>query len=323
MPCLAFINETKPQNMKAIRIHQFGGPEVLKLEEAPRPTPAAGEVLIKVHAASVNPVDWKVREGKENDQFGIKLPAILGWDAAGTIEEVGSGVTTFNKGDEVYSMPNFPNDGTYAEYVIAQAGEVAMKPKSLDFTQAAAVPMTSLTAWQGIFDQGHLQPGQRILIHAAAGGVGSFAVQFAKWKGAYVIGTASGANVDFVKNLGADEVIDYKAQKFEDVVKDVDVVLDLIGGEVEKASIKVLKPGGILVTAVGLQHRDELEAKGIRGKEYYAQSKPEDLNRIAALIDEGAVKPVIAKVLPLEKAAEAQTESAGGHVRGKIVLQVR
>lgn len=294
----------------------------MKLEEVDQPTPAAGEVLIKVAATSVNPVDWKVREGKENDQFGVKLPAILGWDAAGIIEEVGAGVTAFKPGDEVYAMPNFPRDGTYAEYAIAQAGEVAMKPKSLGFTEAAAVPMGSLTAWQGIFDQGNLQAGQRILIHAAAGGVGSFAVQFAKWGGAYVIGTASGANVDFVKSLGADEVIDYKTQKFEDVVKDVDVVFDLIGGEVEKASIKVLKPGGILVTTVGLQHKDQLESAGIKGKEYFSQSVPEDLNQIAALIDEGKVKPVIAKVLPLAQAAEAQKESAGGHVRGKIVLEV-
>ena len=309
--------------MKAIRIHQFGGPDVLKLEEVDGPKPAADEVLIKVKATSINPVDWKVREGKENDQFGVKLPAILGWDAAGIIEEVGSNVIIFKKGDEVYAMPNFPNDGTYAEYVIAPANQVAMKPKTLDFIHAAAVPMGSLTAWQGIFDHGHLQAGQRILIHAAAGGVGSFAVQLAKWKGAYVIGTASGSNVDFVKSLGTDEVIDYKTQKFEEVVKDVDVVFDLIGGDVEKNSIKVLKRGGILVTTVGLQYDEELEKAGSTGEDYFSQSKPEDLKQIADLIDEGKVKPIIAKVLPLAQAAEAHEESEGGHVRGKIVLEVQ
>ena len=198
--------------MKAIRIHEFGGPEVLKLEEVPRPIPAAGEVLIKVFATSVNPVDWKIREGQRKEKFPVNFPLIPGWDVSGEIEEVGSDVKNFRKGDEVYSRPDPTKNGTYAEYVVVKANQVALKPKSIDHEQAAAVPLAGLTAWQGLFDYGQLQQGQKVLIHAASGGVGTFAVQFAKWKGAYVIGTTSAENIDFVKQLGADEVIDYKKE---------------------------------------------------------------------------------------------------------------
>ncbi len=309
--------------MKAVRIHQYGGPEVLKIEEVEKPKPAAGEVLIKVYATSVNPVDSKIRSGKNHQRYNNPMPLTLGWDVSGTIEELGADVKGFTKGDEVYARPDLNRDGTYAEYVVVQADKVGYKPKSLTHNEAAAVPLAGLTAWQGIFDHGKLQAGQCILIHGAAGGVGTFAVQLAKWKGAYVIGTASESNIDFLKGLGADEVIDYKKQKFEELLKDIDVVFDLIGGDTQKKSVQVLKEGGILVSTLGIVDKDLLAQKNIKGEAYMAQSIPDQLNQMATLIDEGKLKPIIAKVMPLEEAAEAQRESEAGHVRGKIVLEVR
>ena len=305
-----------------MRIHQFGGPEVLKMEEIEKPTPAADEVLIKVYATSVNPVDSKIRSGKNYQRYKNPMPMTLGFDVSGTIEAVGNDVKTFKEGDEVYARPDLNRDGAYAEYVTMQANKVGFKPKSIDHDKAAAVPLVALTAWQGIFDHGKLKANQRILIHAAAGGVGTFAVQLAKWKGAYVIGTASEDNIEFLKELGADEVIDYKKQKFEEVVKDIDVVFDLIGGDTQKNSVKVLKEGGILVSTLGIADNNLLAQKNIHGEAYMAQSTPDQLNQIAQLIDEGKLKPIIAKVMPLEQAAEMQKESEAGHVRGKIVLKV-
>jgi NADPH:quinone reductase-like Zn-dependent oxidoreductase len=225
--------------MRAVRLHAFGGPDVLKIEETPRPEPKSGEVLIRVHGAGVNPVDWKIREGYTNH----KLPLVPGWDVAGVIEKVGPEVTSLKPKDEVYGYFDLSRNGAYADYVAVPAEEVALKPKSLDFTKAAAVPLAALTAWQGLFDVGGLKPGQKVLIHAAAGGVGSFAVQFAKWKGAHVIGTASGRNVQFVRELGADEVIDYTKTAFEEAVDNVDLVFDTMGGETQKRSWQVLKKG--------------------------------------------------------------------------------
>ncbi|WP_311136815.1 NADP-dependent oxidoreductase [Hymenobacter cellulosilyticus] len=213
--------------MKAVRIHAFGGPEVLQLEEVARPVPAADEILIKVYASGVNPVDWGIREGG-NDVLRpyLALPMTLGWDAAGVVEAVGSEVTGFQVGDAVYGEPNFPGAGSYAEYCTSKATQFALKPKSLSFMAAAGVPLAGLTAWTALFEQGKLQPGQRVLVQGASGGVGGFAVQFAKAKGAYVIGTASAANLDYVKQLGADEVIDYRSQEVVALVQDVDVVLE-------------------------------------------------------------------------------------------------
>ncbi|HEY0244495.1 MAG TPA: NADP-dependent oxidoreductase, partial [Mucilaginibacter sp.] len=229
--------------MKAIRIHEFGGPEVLKLEDIPVPIPAADEVLIKVYATSINPVDWKIREGQRKEKFPVNLPLTLGWDVSGVIEKMGNAVNNFKYGDEVYSRPDPTRNGTYAEYVVVKADLVSLKPKSVDHIQAASVPLAGLTAWQGLFQYGQLQAGQKVLIHAASGGVGTFAIQYAKAKGAYVIGTASESNIDFVKQLGADEVIDYKNEKFEDKLSDIDLVLDTIGGDTQKRSLKVLKNG--------------------------------------------------------------------------------
>ena len=318
--------------MKAVRIHAFGGPEVLKLEDVERPVPARDEILIKVYASGVNPADWGIRKGG-NDYLRpfLKLPLILGWDAAGIVEETGSDVTAFKKGDAVYGIPDFPGDGSYAEYCTAKASQFALKPESIGFNEAAGVPLAGLTAWTAVFEHGKLQPGQRILIQGASGGVGSFAVQFAKAKGAYVIGIASAGNLDYLKQLGADEVIDYRSQQFEDLVKDVDVVFEASplrdNGERLK-SVTVLKEGGALVSVnIDLPFNDEVLAalakKQAKGELSANQPKQEYLVEIARLIDDGKVKVFISKVFPLEQVVEAHRESETWHVRGKLVLEVR
>jgi len=308
--------------MKAIRMHEFGGPEVLKQEDAPKPKPQDDEVLIKVYASGVNPVDWKIREGQRKEKFPVHFPLIPGWDVSGIVEEAGSKVKNLKQGDEVYSRPDPTKDGTYAEYVTVKANQVNLKPKSINHVKAAAVPLAGLTAWQGLFEHGQLQPGQKVLIHAASGGVGSFALQFAKWKGAYVIGTTSEKNIDFVKQLGADEVIDYKKENITDRLKDIDLVFDTIGGDTQKESLQVIKKGGRLITTLKPEFLEEAKERGIHLEGYTAQSYPEDLKQIADLIDAGKVRPVIAEVFPLANAAEAQEKSKQGHTTGKIVLEV-
>lgn len=318
--------------MKAVRIHEFGGPEVLKIEDVDRPVPAADEILVKVYASGVNPVDWVIRQGSNDAMRSfLTLPLILGWDAAGIVEETGSDVTGFQKGDAVYGLPNFPGDGSYAEYCVAKASQFAGKPKSISFNEAAGVPLAGLTAWTAMFEYGKLQPGQRILIQGASGGVGSFAVQFAKAKGAYVIGTASASNLDYLKQLGADEVIDYRSQKFDELVRDVDVVLDaspLRDNTERLKSVTVLKEGGIFVSVNTDFPFDDavlaaLEKKRAKGELVANQPKQEFLTEIARLIDEGKVTVVVSKVYPLEQVADAHRESETWHVRGKLVLEIR
>lgn len=317
--------------MKAVRIHAFGGPEVLQVEDIARPVPAPDEILIKVYASGVNPADWIIREGG-NDFLRpfLKLPLTLGWDAAGVVAETGSEVTTFQKGDAVYGIPNFPGDGSYAEYCVAKASQFAFKPKSIGFNEAAGVPLAGLTAWAALFEHGKLQPGQRILIHGASGGVGSFAVQFAKAKGAYVIGIASAGNLEYLKQLGADEVLDYRSQPFEELVRDVDVVFDgspLRDNAGRLKSVAVLKEGGILVSVnLDFPFSEEVLAalakKHATGELAANQSRRDWLTEMAQLIDEGKVKVVISQVFPLEQVAEAHRESETWHVRGKLVLEV-
>ncbi len=308
--------------MKAVRIHTYGGPEVLTYEEAPLPTIAADDILIRVHAAAVNPVDWKIREGYLKDFLPYKLPLVLGWDVSGVVEAVGANVTTFKPGDEVYSRPNIARDGAYAEYIAVKASEVAFKPKTVDHIHAAAVPLAGITAWHCLFESAQLQAGQRVLIHAAAGGVGSYAVQFARWKGAYVIGTASAQNRDFLLNLGADEVIDYQTTRFEDAVEPVDVVFDTIGGDVQERSWQVVKPGGMLVSVVSPPSEEKAAAHQCRSAYVFIQPRADWLTEMAQLIDDGQVKPIVDKILPLSQAVEAHQQSQSGHTRGKIVLQV-
>jgi NADPH:quinone reductase-like Zn-dependent oxidoreductase len=250
--------------MKAVRIYTHGRPETLVYEDAPRPTPLTGEVLIRVRAASVNPVDWKIRDGYGKELFNHQMPLILGWDVAGTIEAIGPEVEKFKLGDPVYGYTSLLRDGAYAEFAIAKQEEIALKPASLDFIQAAAVPVGALTAWQALFDTAKLQENQKVLIHAASGGVGSMAVQLAKAKGAYVIGTASARNADFVRELGVDEFIDYQSTSFETVVHDVDVVLDAIGSDTQVRSFGVLRKDGFLVSIVELPSPELTTQHGVR-----------------------------------------------------------
>ncbi|HXX18604.1 MAG TPA: NADP-dependent oxidoreductase [Candidatus Acidoferrum sp.] len=309
--------------MKAVRIHEYGGPEVLRYEDAPRPEPGPGEVLIRVHAASVNPVDWKVRAGYAKNMLKYKMPFIPGWDVSGVVETVGSGVSRLKVGDEVYSRPDISRDGTYAEYVVVKESEIALKPKSIDHVHASSIPLAALTAWQALFDGAKLSAGQTVLIHGAAGGVGTFAVQFAKMKGARVIATASKRNHDFLRSLGADELIDYNTTKFEDVVHDVDVVLDTITGETADRSYGVIKKGGVYVSILAPPSEEKAAAHGVRTHHTFVQPNVEQLNEIAKLVDSGKLKLTIEKVFPLAEARAAQELNAQGHTRGKIVLAVR
>ncbi len=305
--------------MKAIRIHQYGGPEVLAQVEMQRPKPGPNEVLIKIHAASVNPVDWKIRAGHMKDFLPLTLPATLGSDVSGTVEEVGLGASRFKQGDEVYASLGLEGGG-YAEYAVAKEEMVAEKPSTLDHVQTAAIPVAGLTAWQTLFEVAQLRAGQKVLIHAAAGGVGNFAVQFAKAKGAYVIGTASSRNQAFLGELGVDRAVDYRKTRFEDVVDDADVVLDTIGGDTQERSFKALKKGGMLVSIVQPPSQELAAKHGVRALFYAAHPSSSDLTEIAKLIDSGNVKTVVETVLPLAEARRAHELSQSGHARGKIVL---
>jgi len=309
--------------MKAVRIHQYGGSEVLVYENAPLPTILPDEVLIKVHASGVNPVDWKIREGLRLTTFPTELPLTLGWDVSGVIESIGTEVTDFKKGDKVYSRPNIARNGTYAEYVAVKASEVAFKPKTIEHVRAASVPLAALTAWQALFDHGKLEAGQKVLIIGASGGVGSFAVQLAKWKKAKVIGVCSSKNVDFLKSLKADQVIDYTTVHYEDVVKNVDLVFDAVGGEAKVHGWKVLKAGGMFVSITGKPESNDPHAEGKHGAGFIVTPNKEQLTQIAKLIDEGTLRPVVSTVLPLSDARKAQDMlQHSQNVRGKIVLKV-
>jgi len=310
------------KTMKAVRIHTYGGPEVLKFEDAPRPEPAPGEVLIKVNAAGVNPIDWKIRAGYLKDHRPYFFPLILGWDVSGIIEANGLDGTRFKNGDEVYARSDIARNGAYAQYIVAKQVEVAQKPKLIDHIRAAAIPLAALTAWQALFDAAGLSAGQKVLIHGAAGGVGSFAVQLAKWKGTHVIGTASARNQAFIQELGADESIDYTKTRFDDVVRDVDVVFDTVAGQTQTRSWKVLKKGGILVSIASPPSAEDAVRNGVRQAFVFMVPNASQLTEIAKLVDSGKLKPVVETVLPLSEARRAHELSQTGHTRGKIVLQV-
>jgi NADPH:quinone reductase-like Zn-dependent oxidoreductase len=315
------ILQTSPTTMTAVRVHEPGGREVLKVEQAPRPVPGNGEMLVRVHAAAINPVDWKMRKGGRGRTGGAE-GFILGFDISGIVDQVGPGVTKFKAGDAVFAMLGLQRGGGYAEYAVVKEDEAAMKPAKASHVEAAAVPLAALTAWQALFDTAHLDKGQTVLIHAGAGGVGHFAIQLAKWKGAHVIATASKDNLDFLKQLGADEAIDYRNQKFEDVAKDVDVVLDSIGGDTQQRSFSVLKKGGMLVSIVGRPGAQKASDAGVRAAGILVKPNSDELARIAKLIDDGQVKPIVSKTFPLADVAQAHELSETGHARGKIVLVV-
>src|SRR5881396_1080973 len=311
--------DEKPM-MRAVVAHEYGAPEVLKLEQVPRPEPKEDEALVRVIASGVNPADPLTLSGKYAKEFGTHLPLIPGYDIAGIVEKTGANITKLKAGDAVYGYPTF--GGGWAQYVTVKEWEVAAKPKSLNFVEAAAVPMGALTAWQALVDVAKLHPGQTILIHGGSGGVGSFAVQIAKARGARVIATASTANQDLLRQLGVGVAIDYTKTRFEDVTKDVDAVLDPVGKETLARSYDVVKKGGVVMSLVARPDPVELEKRGIRGAAISVHADAEDLAEIARLIDAGKIKPIVTQVLPLSQAVAAQRQAATHHTRGKIVLRI-
>jgi NADPH:quinone reductase-like Zn-dependent oxidoreductase len=305
------------KSIQAIRFHQNGGPEQLKLEAVQCPEPLEGEVLIRVHAAGVLPIDWKIRQGLF--KFPLELPSIPGTSLAGIIDAVGPGVTAFQKGQAVFGRST---KGTYTEYTTAAVESLALIPPSVSFDEAATISGGATTAWQVLINECGIKAGDRVLVHGAAGGVGQFAVQFAKWKGAFVIGTSGPANVDFVRYLGADQVIDYTTTPFEEVTAEMDIVLDTIGGETLEKSWSLVKPGGILISLVAQPSLEKANASGIKALKPTALASSKDLKNIAQLIAEGKVKAVVAKTFSLEDAGQAQALSQLGHGRGRIVLHL-
>jgi NADPH:quinone reductase-like Zn-dependent oxidoreductase len=306
--------------MKAVQIHTFGGVDVLTYEDVKRPEPQSGEVLVRVRAVGINPVDYVSRQLPVPITTGAAgLPYILGWDISGEVVALGAGVTQFAIGDAVYGMPRFPQEAkAYSEYVTAPVSDIALKPERLTHQEAAGVPLAALTAWQALFDVAHLQAGQS---------VGHFAIQLAKWKGAKVITTTSTRNVAFVRDLGADVVIDYTQQAFEDVIKDVDVVLDTIGGDVLKQSFQVVKRDGVIVSLPGHKGVKELgeqlaSKSGIQFALILVHTSGEQMAELATLFDAGQLKTHLDAVFPLKDVAQAHKLSESGHVRGKIVLTV-
>ncbi len=311
--------DEKPM-IKEVVAHKYDSTEVLKFEQVPRPEPKEDEALVRVIASGVNPADPLTLSGKYAREFGTHLPLIPGYEIAGLVEKTGSNVTKLKVGDAVYGYPTF--GGGWADYVTVKEWEVAPKPKSLNFVEAASVPMGALTAWQALVDVAKLQAGQTILIHGGSGGVGSFAVQIARARGARVIATASTANQDLLKRLGADVAVDYTKTRFEDVAKDVDVVLDPVGKETLARSYDVVKKGGIVMSLVALPDRAELKKRGIHGAAISVHPDAADLSEIAQLIDAGKIKPIVTQVLPLGEAIAAQQQAATHHTRGKVVLRI-
>ena len=314
-----FAQVPKP-TMKAVVVHEYGGPEVLKYEDVARPEPKDDELLVRVNAAGVNPVDRVARSEKQF--FNIKLPAIPGYDIAGVVEKTGGKITKFKTGDPIYAYIALDKGGGYADYAVATEREAALKPKSLTYVDAAAVPLVAQTAWQALVNTAKLGAGQTVLIHGGSGGVGSFAIQIAKARGAKVIATASTANQDLLKQLGADVAVDYTKEKFEDVAKDVDVVLDSVGKETLARSYGVVKKGGFIVSIVRDPDRAELEKHGIHGASISVEPNSSELADIGKLIDEKKIKVIVSQTFPLFEAAKAQEQVATGHTRGKIVLKV-
>ncbi|MEH6378666.1 NADP-dependent oxidoreductase [Streptomyces sp. KLMMK] len=313
-----------PARMHAIRQESAGGPEVLRLVETDRPVPGPTEILVRVRAAGVNPVDWKTR-ARGSYYTGDIPPFGLGFDVSGVVEAVGDGVTLYAPGDEVYGMPRFPHPaGAYAEYVAAPARHFAPKPQGLDHVQAAGLPLAALTAWQAIVDTVRVTEGQRVLIHAAAGGVGHLAVQIAKARGAYVIGTASAAKHDFLRGLGADELIDYREQDFAEELGDLDAVVESISGDYPARSLRTLRPGGTLVSLLPLTEQVLAEARerGIRAVRMMVEPDLAGLRGISELVESGRLRTEIAAVLPLSEAGKAHELGETGHTSGKIVLTV-
>jgi NADPH:quinone reductase-like Zn-dependent oxidoreductase len=308
--------------MKAVRIHTYGDASVLRYEDAPMPDIGPDDVLVRVVAASVNPVDWKFREGYLKQMLPPQFPITLGWDVSGVVEAVGKNVSRFKVGDAVFSRPDIKRNGTYAEYVAIREDELARKPQTISHIEAATLPLAGIAAWEAIISTAKVAAGQRVLVHAASGGVGSIAVQLAKSRGAYVIATTSEKNCALVESLGADEVIDYRAQKFETMVRDVDAVFDTIGGQVQEASWQVLKPGGILVSIIGTPSEEKAKALGVRSAFLFIGPSAPILAQLAELVESGKLRPLVGAEFALKDIAKAHVLSQSGHAVGKIALYV-
>jgi NADPH:quinone reductase-like Zn-dependent oxidoreductase len=307
--------------MKAVRIHAFGGREVLELNDIAIPEAKQGEVLIKIHAASVNPVDWKIRQGYLQPLLNHALPLTMGWDVSGEVVAVGGGVIHLKVGDEVYSRPNIANNGSYAEYMTASAEEVALKPKSLTWQEAAGVPLAGLTAWQGLYELADIEAGEQVLIHGGSGAVGQFAIQLAKLRGATVYTTTSARNTDLVLSLGADHAIDYQQVDFSEL-RDMDVVLDTIGGEVQDKSWKTIKPGGRLLSIVQTPDEAVAASHGVTASFYFIEPDRSQLEEMAGLADAGKLVVNIDSEFSLDKVADAHKRSESGRAQGKIIINV-
>ncbi|MFY1675820.1 MULTISPECIES: NADP-dependent oxidoreductase [unclassified Streptomyces] len=309
--------------MRAIRQDALGGPEVLKEVRVERPSPRPNEVLVRVRAAGMNPTDWKHRA---NGGFLGRPPFVLGWDVSGEVAEVGIGVAGFRPGDEVFGMLPYPfGHGSHAEYVTGPARAFTHKPAGVDHVQAGALPLVSLTAWQALVEVADVRPGQRVLIHAGAGGVGHVAVQIAKVLGAHVIATASGAKHDFLRSIGVDEPLDYRETDFTEAVRDVDVVLDTIGAETSVRSLGVVRPGGTVVSILPVGPEDfprEAERLGVRAVRMLVDADRGGMLKVARLVEDGRLRAEIAGTFPLGEAAEAHAVGERGRTTGKLVLAV-
>jgi NADPH:quinone reductase-like Zn-dependent oxidoreductase len=316
-----------PATMRAVRLHEYGGPDRLELDDVPRPVAAPGEVLLRVRYASINPIDWKLREGLVRNWWPLALPAVLGRDVSGDVVQVGEGVSGIGCGDAVAAFLGRAPEaaagrGGYAEYVAVDARDVVRKPGNIDYAQAAAFPLVAVTAWAALVDAGQVQAGERVLVHGGAGGVGSMAVQIAKAKGAHVIATASARNHEFVKSLGAEQAIDYRNVQFETVLKDVDLVIDTVGGDTLARSPRVLRDGGRLVSIAGRPPAECGRRIACPTDRDSAGQDERAMRELAAMIEAGALRIHVDEVFPLERAGEAQERNREGHTRGKIVLEV-
>lgn len=308
--------------MRAIRLHRRGGPDELVLEDAPMPELGPGDVLVRVSATGITPTELRWDETYQHPDGTPRIPTIPGHEVSGVVDRVAPGVVNLHPGAAVYGLADFPRDGAAAEFVAVRAGNLAPKPRSIGHTEAASLPLSALTAWQALFVHGQLVAGQSVLIHAGAGGVGSLAVQLARWRGLRVFATASARDVAFVQGLGADVVIDYKAERFEDGVRGVDVVFDTVGGETQERSLRVLRKGGMLVSVVSRMAPGLAEQHGVRAAYFIVEGDRAQLEEIATLVDAGKLKPIVAKVFPLDRTREAFEFGAASHAPGKIVLEV-
>ena len=308
--------------MQAIQIQEFGDPQVLQVKEISIPAPGPGELLVRGHAAAVNPVDTSIRAGRAGGLSGASLPYVPGFDVSGTVTAIGSDVVNFKVDDEVFAMVDLRRGGAYAEYAIVLENEAALKPTRVNHAEAAAIPLVALTAWQALFEVAKLQKGQTILIHAGAGGVGSIAVQLAKWRGAHIVATASDYNHNFLRELGVDVPVDYRTQNFEDFASDVDVVLDPIGGDTQVRSLQILKEGGILVSIVGLTSEGRNPSRNVRATSILVRPNSVQLSEIGELIQNGIINPIVSYRFPLEQAPLAHEQSQTRRTRGKIVIEI-